>query len=53
MSGENNLLIEYGPQNIDIRSRFRAHALMLRLEALNLNGILDLTPGIRSLQIHF
>lgn len=53
MSGENNILVEYGPQIIDLELRFRAHALMLELEKLNNPAILDLTPGIRSLQVHY
>ena len=53
MSGENNVLIEYGPQVIDLEMRFRAHATMLELEKRKLPGIEDLTPGIRSLQVHF
>jgi urea carboxylase len=52
-SGEDFLLVEYGPQVLDIRLRFRVHALMLKLEALNLSGVEELTPGIRSLQIHY
>ena len=38
-SGDDYLLVEYGPQVLDIRLRFRAHALMLWLEraALRLN----------------
>ncbi|MDP5254135.1 MULTISPECIES: urea carboxylase [unclassified Vibrio] len=52
-SGEDFLLVEYGPQVLDIRLRFRAHALMLKLEALEIDAILELTPGIRSLQIHY
>ena len=56
-SGDRNLLIEYGPLVLDINLRFRVHALMQWVQqAMNegkLQGILDLTPGIRSLQIHF
>jgi len=52
-SGEDFLLVEYGPQLLDIRLRFRVHALMLKLQALNIAGIAELTPGIRSLQIHY
>jgi urea carboxylase len=33
--------------------RFRVHALMQWLETKRLPGVVDLTPGIRSLQIHF
>ena len=52
-SGDRYLLIEYGPLQLDIRLRFRVHALMLWLEKNSLEGILELTPGIRSLQVHY
>tara|TARA_R110002072_G_scaffold2280_1_gene18823 strand:+ start:28737 stop:32369 length:3633 start_codon:yes stop_codon:yes gene_type:complete len=52
-SGDRYLLIEYGPLKLDIRLRFRVHALMLWLEENSLEGILELTPGIRSLQVHY
>jgi urea carboxylase len=38
---------------LDLRLRFRVHALMQWLNARELPGIIELTPGIRSLQIHF
>jgi urea carboxylase len=52
-SGDQNLLIEYGPLVLDLNLRFRVHALMNWLAAHRLPGIIDLTPGIRSLQVHF
>ncbi|MEO7427320.1 MAG: urea carboxylase, partial [Fibrobacteria bacterium] len=52
-SGDRNILVEYGPTVLDLNLRFRAHALMEHLQTLQLPGVLDLTPGIRSLQIHF
>ena len=51
--GDANLLVEYGPLQLDIVLRMRVHALQTWLERHRLHGILDLTPGIRSLQIHF
>ncbi|BCJ75943.1 urea carboxylase [Catellatospora sp. IY07-71] len=51
-SGDDNLLVEYGPMTLDLGLRMRAHALMERLRAERLPGVVDLTPGIRSLQIH-
>ncbi len=51
--GERSLLVEYGPPVLDLRLRFRAHALMRRLEENPLPGVIDLTPGIRSIQVHF
>ncbi|MFM0172928.1 urea carboxylase [Paraburkholderia sediminicola] len=52
-SGDQNVLIEYGPLVLDLNLRFRVHALMNWLDAHRLPGIIDLTPGIRSLQVHF
>lgn len=52
-AGDKYLLVEYGPLALDFELRFRAHVLMTRLEARKLGGIVDLTPGIRSLQVHY
>ena len=51
--GDHYLLIEYGAMVLDINLRFRVHALMLWLKNQNINGIHELTPGIRSLQVHY
>ncbi|MGB2247621.1 MAG: urea carboxylase [Alcanivorax sediminis] len=51
--GDRYLLVEYGPLVLDLRLRFRADALMLWLEEQKLDGVIELTPGIRSLQVHF
>jgi urea carboxylase len=53
VAGDHFLLVEYGPLELDIRLRFRAHALMQWLEQNPLAGLRELTPGIRSLQIHY
>lgn len=52
-AGDHFLLVEYGPKVLNIRLRFRAHALMQWLQANPLPGLRELTPGIRSLQVHF
>ncbi len=52
-AGDKYLLVEYGELVLDLNLRFRVHALMQYLESQNIKGILDLTPGIRSLQVHF
>jgi urea carboxylase len=52
-SGDSNVLIEYGPLVLDLNLRFRVHALMGWLNGHRMPGIVDLTPGIRSLQVHF
>ncbi|PNP96255.1 urea carboxylase [Sphingobium sp. SA916] len=51
--GDRNILVEYGPIVLDIELRIRAHALMAELERLDPAGIVDIVPGIRSLQLHF
>jgi urea carboxylase len=53
LSGDTHLLLEIGQPELDLVLRFRAHALMQALEAKQLNGVIDLTPGIRSLQVHY
>ncbi|TCJ14957.1 urea carboxylase [Parasulfuritortus cantonensis] len=56
-SGDANLLFELGPLVLDMELRFRIQALMEAVKAETaagrLPGVLDLTPGIRSLQVHF
>ncbi|MDI7776657.1 urea carboxylase [Asticcacaulis sp. EMRT-3] len=55
--GDRHLLVEYGPIVLDLELRLRIHALMLDVQSQvaegRLPGIIDITPGIRSLQIHF
>jgi urea carboxylase len=50
-SGDDNLLVEYGPMALDLRLRMRAHALAEAVAATGAGGVLELTPGIRSLQL--
>ncbi|MDT0194847.1 urea carboxylase [Arthrobacter sp. AB6] len=50
-SGDDNLLVEYGEMALDLGLRARVHALHQHLEQLRVPGIVDLTPGIRSLQV--
>ncbi len=51
--GDDHLLVEYGPLVLDLGLRMRVFALQRQLETLKPAGILDLTAGIRSLQVHF
>ncbi|HEY5706951.1 MAG TPA: urea carboxylase [Terrimicrobiaceae bacterium] len=52
-AGDRYLLVEYGPPVLNLNLRFCAHALMDWLSRSQQPGILDLTPGVRSLQIHY
>ena len=51
-SGDDNLLVEYGPMQLDLALRMRVHALADRIGSARVPGVLELTPGIRSLQVH-
>jgi urea carboxylase len=51
--GDRHILVEYGPLMLDLTLRIRIHALMLELQKRALPGVIDITPGIRSLQVHF
>lgn len=50
--GDDNLLVEYGDMTLDIELRLRVHLLMQAVRDAKL-PVIDLTPGIRSLQIHY
>ncbi len=52
-AGDDYLLVEYGPLELDLGLRLRVHALMQALQARALPAIRELTPGIRSLQIRY
>ncbi|MGZ8252185.1 MAG: urea carboxylase [Methylophilaceae bacterium] len=52
-AGDKYLLVEYGELILDLNLRFRVHALMQWLQQQGIVGILNLTPGIRSLQVHY
>ena len=52
-AGDDNVLVEYGPLELDIALRLRAHALQTVVASWGESAIIDLTAGIRSLQIHF
>jgi urea carboxylase len=52
-AGDKYILLEYGPVVLDLALRFRIHALMEALKANPIDGLLELSPGVRSLQIHY
>lgn len=52
LQGEENILVEYGKMELNIELRFRVHILMNEIHKSDL-PVIDMTPGIRSLQIHF
>ncbi|WP_160719218.1 urea carboxylase [Bacillus sp. USDA818B3_A] len=52
-AGDANVLIEFGDLELDLLLRFQVHALMQTIKEEKEIPVLDLTPGIRSLQVHF
>jgi urea carboxylase len=52
-AGDKYILLEYGPMELDLRFRLRVHALMEELKKNPVAGILELSPGVRSLQINY
>ncbi|MDP2074944.1 5-oxoprolinase/urea amidolyase family protein [Hydrogenophaga sp.] len=52
-AGDRYVLIEFGPLTLNLELRMRVQALLHGLKAQQLKGVIDLTPGIRSLQVHF
>lgn len=51
-AGDRYLLVEYGEPELDLGLRLRVHQLWQAVRAAGIPGIIDLTPGIRSLQFH-
>ncbi len=52
-AGDRYVLVEFGPLKLDLELRMRVQALLEGLKQRQLPGVIDLTPGIRSLQVHF
>lgn len=52
-AGDNYVLLEYGENVLDLALRLRVHLLMEALRAQPIDGIEELSPGVRSLQIRY
>ncbi|MBS0986190.1 urea carboxylase [Acetobacter thailandicus] len=52
-AGDCYLLLEFGPPELDIALRLRVQLMLERLKEAAIDGIIDMTPGIRSLQVHY
>lgn len=52
-AGDQHILIEYGDHVLDLGLRLRVQALIQRIEADQPTAILELSPGVRSLQIKY
>ncbi len=52
-AGDQYILLEYGDDVLDLRARLRVHALMEAIEHQRPHGLLELSPGVRSLQLRY
>ncbi|WP_246797195.1 urea carboxylase [Burkholderia perseverans] len=52
-AGDKYILVEYGENVLDLNLRFRIHALMEALKTGAVPGVLELSPGVRSLQVRY
>jgi urea carboxylase len=52
-AGDRAVLVEFGPMVLDFDLRLRAHALATAVADARLPGVIDVTPGIRALQVRF
>ncbi|MGB0743945.1 MAG: carboxyltransferase domain-containing protein, partial [Opitutales bacterium] len=52
-AGDAYVLAEIGPMSLDFKLRFHIHVLYEALKKAGFEAVEDLTPGIRSLQVHF
>ncbi|MBF8221714.1 urea carboxylase [Halomonas sp. 328] len=52
-AGDGYVLLEYGENRLDLVNRVRVHLLMEAIQAAALDGVLELAPGVRSLQIRY
>ncbi|WP_024462338.1 urea carboxylase [Marinimicrobium sp. LS-A18] len=52
-AGDKYILMEYGPLVMDLRFRLRVHAMMEALKEKPIEGIIELSPGVRSLQVNY
>lgn len=52
-AGDGCVVVEYGAAVLDLGLRVRVHLLVEALRSAGLPGILDVAPGLRSLQVRF
>jgi urea carboxylase len=52
-AGDKYIMLEYGENVLDLRLRLRIHLLMEALTAARVPGVAELSPGVRSVQIHY
>ena len=51
--GDSYLLVEYGDMILDLNLRIRVYSLRKHLESLDVRGLLEMAPGVRSVLIKY
>lgn len=52
-AGDSYILLEYGDNVLDLALRLRVYRLMQMIKDAEIDGVLELSPGVRSLQIKY
>ena len=52
-AGDKYILLEYGDNILELSLRLRVYALMEALKKSPIKGVIELSPGVRSLQINY
>ena len=52
-AGDGYILLEYGENVLDLTTRVRVHLLMAAINEAAIEGVEELAPGVRSLQIRY
>jgi urea carboxylase len=52
-AGDSYILLEYGENVLDLALRLRVHQLIQMIRDAKIAGVLELSPGVRSLQIKY
>lgn len=52
-AGDSYILLEYGDNVLDLALRLRVHQLIEMIQQAQMDGVLELSPGVRSLQIKY
>lgn len=52
-AGDSYILLEYGENILDLSLRLRVHKLIEMIRTQSIQGVLELSPGVRSLQIKY
>jgi urea carboxylase len=53
LAGEGAVIVEFGEPELDLRSRVRAHAMLEAASRERIDGLREITPGVRSLHVQF